>query len=165
MSSSLSASEWQWFIKTTDWWRDSEDAGLGTGGDLHLIFIFPEEQCNANSCDPAWCASLRDKAEMCSAELYKINPLTARDEKRKEKVWWWFLLGGRVQWCSSTLWASSVFQLLQIWCLAVWTNSAKEQRKWLTKWLRLLWVLVVQPGVSPHFADSRAGQATYHLQI
>lgn len=86
-------------------------------------------------------------------------------KREKEKVWWWFLLGGRVQWCSSTLWASSVFQLLQIWCLAVWTNSAKEQRKWLTKWLRLLWVLVVQPGVSPHFADSWAGQATYHLQI
>lgn len=160
------------FRRTTGQWRDSRDAGLGTGGDLHLIFLLPEERCNAYSCNPAWCASLRDKAELCSTELHKINPLTAgavqasvlRKLKKRESGGG-LIGGGGGRWCSSLPWVLSVFQLLHIWPLAAWTLWAAEQRKWLPKWLGLLWVPVVQPGVSPQSADSWSGQATYHLQI
>lgn len=61
--------------------------------------------------------------------------------------------------------ALSVFKLLHIWPFTAWTFYAAKRRKWLPKWLRLLWVLVLQPGVSPHAADNWAGQAIYHLQM
>lgn len=83
-------------------------------------------------------------------------------KRLKERVWRCFDWRKRPMILFSAL---SVFKLLHIWPLTVWTLHASKQRKWLPKWLRLLWVLVVRPGVSSHSADSWAGQATYHLQM
>lgn len=83
-------------------------------------------------------------------------------KRLKERVWWCFDWRKKPMMLFSAL---SVFKVLHIWPFTVWTLHASKQRKWLPKWLKLLWALVLQPGVSSHYADSWAGRTTYHLQM
>lgn len=97
-----------------------------------------------------------------SPDSWSCTGFSPRWKDLKERVGWCFDWRKRPMMLISAL---SVFKLLHIWPFTVWTLHASKQRKWLPKWSRLLWVLVVQPGVSSHYAGCWAGQSTYHLHM